>query len=683
MKLFCWHIYRYSIILFAIIAPFMAGAQINTDQVMKIGRNTLYFEDYLLSIQYFNQVISVKPYLAQPYFYRAVAKLNLEDYAGAFNDATLAIERNPFITDAYEVRGVAAQNMGQFENAILDYDHALEMLPDNRGIMFNKAIAQQELKDFDGAKETLEKIIEHNPSFDNAYLGRAKLNIALGDTTNALNDIARAIDINKNSINAYVMRADIAIARDSCLEGALLDMNEAIRLQPHFAGFFINRAFLRYRLDDYFGAMADYDYAIQLEPANTTAIFNRGLLRAETRDDNKAIDDFSTVLKINPNDYKALYNRATLYRQIGNINAAISDLNRVIDAFPDFAAAYFLRFDCKRIIGDRSAERDYRKSIDLAKTRVRRSPLDGSPYAINHADDNNLDQSNSDSQEEISRRFTSLNTINDNTTPTQEYNSKEIRGKIQDNNVTVSIEPVFVLTFYDDPTELKPGGDYIREVDEINSTHTLRSPLRVTNHEPAMTDDETTRRHFQSVEYYNSYIASHTPRTIDYFGRAMDLITLRDYAAAILDLDRCTVSSPNFALAYFTRAMARYKLAMLPGSTSLSPGDNSNTQLHLDDHRASMRAIIDDLDTTIKISPDMAVAHYNKGVILLENDDLTGAIAAFSKAIEIKPDFGEAFYNRGYVYFRLGNRDAGAADLSKAGELGIIPSYNLLKRMSR
>ena len=45
-------------------------AQINTDRVLTIGRNALYFEDYVLSIQYFNQVIKSKPWLAEPYFYR-------------------------------------------------------------------------------------------------------------------------------------------------------------------------------------------------------------------------------------------------------------------------------------------------------------------------------------------------------------------------------------------------------------------------------------------------------------------------------------------------------------------------------------------------------------------------------------------------------------------------------------
>lgn len=36
---------------------------------MRVGQNSLYLEDYVLSIQYFNQVIAAKPYLAQPYFY--------------------------------------------------------------------------------------------------------------------------------------------------------------------------------------------------------------------------------------------------------------------------------------------------------------------------------------------------------------------------------------------------------------------------------------------------------------------------------------------------------------------------------------------------------------------------------------------------------------------------------------
>ena len=227
-----------------------ATAQINTEQVMRVGQNALYFEDYLLSIQYFNQVIQAKPYLAKPYFLRSVAKINLEDYAGAEADASKALELNPFLTDAWEARGVARQNLGKDRDAIDDYKHALELIPRNRQIMFNLAIAQQQTKDYDDADSTYRELLRYYPNFDNGYLGRARLKLAQTDTAAASADIAKALELNRRSLNAYIMKADIAINSHRDFESALADMNEAIKLQPRFAGLYINRAFLRYNRDD-------------------------------------------------------------------------------------------------------------------------------------------------------------------------------------------------------------------------------------------------------------------------------------------------------------------------------------------------------------------------------------------------------------------------------------------------
>ena len=133
--------------LLSVVSCLASVAQINTNQVMIIGRNALYFEDYLLSIQYFNQVIRVKPYLAEPYFYRAVAKLSLEDYRGAEEDCTLAIERNPFIVDAYQVRGIARQTLKNYRGAIDDYSKGLEQLPEHKVFLINKAVAEEQIEE--------------------------------------------------------------------------------------------------------------------------------------------------------------------------------------------------------------------------------------------------------------------------------------------------------------------------------------------------------------------------------------------------------------------------------------------------------------------------------------------------------------------------------------------------------
>ena len=128
-------------------------AQLNTERVMNIGRNALYFEDYILSIQYFNQVIKVKPYMAEPYFYRAAAKLSLEDFRGAEEDCNLCLERNPFITGAYQVRGIARQNLGDYQGAIDDYNEGLKYAPEDRTFLGNKAIAEVQLKKYDDAEK--------------------------------------------------------------------------------------------------------------------------------------------------------------------------------------------------------------------------------------------------------------------------------------------------------------------------------------------------------------------------------------------------------------------------------------------------------------------------------------------------------------------------------------------------
>lgn len=668
---------RSLLLIISLLTLFPASAQINTDQVLRIGRNNLYFEDYVLSIQYFNQVINVKPYLAQPYFYRAIAKLNLDDFQGAEHDATLALERNPFITDAWEVRGVARQNLGKNREAIDDYDHALDMLPENRGLLYNKAMAQQDIKDFAGAHDTYSRLLKRYPNFEGGYIGRARLRLAEKDTVGAKEDIDRALEINKNTVNGYVMRADIAISSHKDYAAALEDMNQAIKLQPQYAGFFINRAYLRYMTDDFQGAFADYDYALQLEPENSMALFNRGVLRAEVHDTNRAIDDFSSVIRLNPDDYKTLYNRAILLADIQDYDNAIADLDKVIEAYPDFAAAYFVRFDVKRRKGDmRSAEKDYNKSLALAKTRVKiNNGVEGTPFTPDSADVTEGEtgelMAGGMTQEEVKRRFTSLTTIADNSTPEQVFNNKEIRGKVQDRNVNISLEPIFNITYYTSPTELKLSGDYVREVDNINATRILRMILQVTNHEPGMTDEDIASNHFSSINYYNSYIASHKPRAIDYFGRAMDFMTLRDYDNAIADLDKAIEISPDFTLAYLVRANARY----LTGK--LKADDNSTVK-----ETRPVRLAIADIDSVIKLSPSMPVAYYNKGVMLAEEGDYTTALQNFNRAIELRADFGEAYFNRGYVFLYLGNKDAAFADLSRAGSLGIVPSYNLLKRMS-
>jgi tetratricopeptide (TPR) repeat protein len=84
----------------------------------------------VLSIQYFNQVIKLKPYLSEPYLLRAIAKIQLGDYTGATLDCNAAIERNPFQPGAYYTRGFIYRQTNQLEKAEKDFQTREDMLAD-------------------------------------------------------------------------------------------------------------------------------------------------------------------------------------------------------------------------------------------------------------------------------------------------------------------------------------------------------------------------------------------------------------------------------------------------------------------------------------------------------------------------------------------------------------------------
>ncbi len=665
-----------------------SAAQVNTDQVLRIGQNALYFEDYMLSIQYFNQAIQAKPYLAQPYFFRAIAKLNLDDYTGAEADATKALDINPYLTDAWEVRGVARQNMGRNRQAIEDYSKALELLPRNRSLLFNKAMALNDIGEYDAAAEVFDELLRYYPRYDNAYLGRARVELERKDTVAARADIDKALEINNKAINAYIMRADIAIHSDEDFESALADIDQAIKLQPHLPGLYINRAFLRYRLDSYSGAMADYDYALTLDPLNPVALFNRALLLTEVNANDLALEDYNRVLDLEPDDYRALYNRAVIHRAKGNYKAAAEDATRVAERFPDFPGAFYLRGSIYRDQGLLAkAEADFKRGNALAKALT---PEVAAKYddltAVNPEPAGDSTSANSDSTPDaesdvaVSRRFARLLTVDDNADLREEYNNTAIRGRVQDRNLNIEAEPMMMLSFYSSPTELRRNTYYIREVDDLNATRMLRFALVVTNAVPTI-DEATAARHFQSIEYYNSYLANHAGRPVDYIGRALDFLTVRDYANAVKDADRAIALTPDLALAYLIRAQAAYGTYLIEKNAPREGKTDALTRMTL--ARKALDDIIADYDRAIALSPQNAIAWFNKGNILMEKEDYQGATQAFTQAIAIKPDFGEAYYNRGYIALRGGHRNEGIADLGKAGELGIVPAYNLIKRISR
>lgn len=687
-----------------------AFAQINTDRVLAIGRNALYFEDYVLSIQYFNQVIRSKPWLAEPYFFRAVAKISLDDFQGAEEDCSACIERNPFLAQAYYARGIARQSMENYDGAISDYQKGLEFRRDDRQMLVNQAVAYIQKKDYDDAKTVFETLLKAYPKYAMTYLSRGAMYLEEGDTTKALADYNQAIQLDPYYAPAYGNRAILYYQLED-FDNALTDLNDAIRLNPKESGYFINRGLVSYQKNNLRGAMDDYDQVISMDHDNLIARFNRGLLRYQVGDNNRAIEDFDVVLQLEPDNYMAYYNRALLRYETGDYAGAVSDYDVVLEEYPNFLPAYYSRSDAKKKLHDQAgAEKDiwtaYRKEEQLKKERA-------AGKSTSTASGNNTGKAATNGDNTRERSDKSIDKFNRLVVYDKEEERKnkyqsEVRGRVQDRNVRVDLEPQFILTFYEKADAVKKQLYYSKMIDDFNRQMALRMKLLVTNQEAALTEDQIAS-HFASIDNYSDLIGRNPNNVNAYLGRAIDYMLVQDFASAIKDYDKVIELDPDMVIAYFNRAVVRYKqlqyedsnrkseiMDLTSQSSPLTMSFNfggktqriasTPTREQLQDaeekeHAYKHEQITRDYDLAIRLNPDFIYAYFNRANLRCALHDYRAAIEDYTEAIERDPEFAEAYFNRGLARLSQGNTTQGIADLSKAGELGIINAYSIIKRM--
>jgi len=698
-------------------------AQINTDRVLAIGRNALYFEDYVLSIQYFNQVIRSKPYLAEPYLYRAMAKLNLDDYQGAEDDLTQCIKINPFLVYSYLYRGIARQYQNNFTGAIEDYNKGLELRPEDKQILMNKGIAYVQDKKYDLAISALDSLIIYQPKFSQAYTILGSVYAEKGDTIQALNNFDQSLKLDKYFAPTYAQRGMLYYQQGKYKE-ALSDYDEAIRLDPKQLGYYINRGLVKFNLNDLRGAMADYDAVLILDSQNTIGRFNRGLLLEQVGDTKHAVEDFNVVIGNEPDNFMAIYNRAILNNELHNYRNAVTDLDQVLTEYPYFVPGYYFRSDVKRAMNDtKGADKDYWYAYDLeqklkkekekGKIITGKGIFDSSDSIKNETTDTGGKNTRERSDKNI-EKFNRL-VMYDKDEETKTSYKNEIRGRVQDRQVKVDLEADFVASYYEKPEDIdKTITRFDKTVSDYNARMILKLQLKVVNKEAALSDQQA-QFHFHSIDDFSLAIDKDSSNADAYFGRALDFMVLQDLSEAVNDFTRAINLRPDFVLAYFDRAVVRSKQLQIENSeentarsevqnlslniqsktnkTVQPPSSNPYIQPKTDLNNSSTTdkssrqtvkydQIIQDYDKIIQLNPNFVFAYYNRANIRCYQKDYREAINDYTEAINRNPEFAEAYYNRGLTNLLLGDTGKGIADLSKAGELGIVDAYSIIKKMT-
>lgn len=648
-----------------LVAPLLACAQINTDRMMLMGRNALYYEDYVLSIRRFNMVISAKPYLSEPYFFRGLAKFYLEDYIGAENDCSAAIERNPFVPDNYRLRGLCRINLKRYEEAVADYNKMLEIEPQDESVLHNLALCYVELKDFEMAEDCMERMVKYWPKKSDVYTLWAQVCFEKKDTACAVTNIDKALELNSFDGIAWNMRAAILCDQED-YAGAEEALNKTILQMPFEAGHYINRALTRYHQRNLRGAMADYDTALELDSTNYIGHFNRGLLRAQLGEDNKAIEDFNFVLSLEPDNTIALYNRALLLNNTGDLKGAIRDINAVIKEYPNFWAGYEFRAEVYRKMGDtNNAERDEFKVMKARMDR-RYGPKQAQNTSTRKASNHNPDD------------YNKLVEVDEGEEPTYE---SAYRGKVQNRRTELAPIPPLVLTYYADENSFSRHA-YNYDLERLNASGAVGMPLLLT-HDVTPLDDDMIQKHFASIQELTQMIESQPDNALLPFLRSIDEYLVQDFERALRDVDVAIRLDSTNVLYLYMRVQIRMKdlEARAAGEWDGAVGASTTGDgTMLDVTGTEYRLALDDCDQILARQPGFAGCLFNKGNIYLQMRMWDEAIEAYTQAIEACDDYGEAYYNRGIARILSGAHAAAIPDLSRAGELGLYKAYNLIKR---
>lgn len=174
----------------------------------------------------------------------------------------------------------------------------------------------------------------------------------------------------------------------------------------------------------------------------------------------------------------------------------------------------------------------------------------------------------------------------------------------------------------------------------------------------------------------------------DHTQKGRELYEKREFMEALLNLNKALEIDPNYSQAYYVRgnikdafddrhgAMKDYNHAVEKnpkfGDAFFARG---NVKMKLQDYYGA----IDDYTAAIALNENYIEAYFNRGKAKQFLQAYEDAINDCTKIIQIHPKNIDAYYMRGILRIDFGDMKNGCLDLSKAGELGDLKAYEVIK----
>jgi tetratricopeptide (TPR) repeat protein len=219
---------------------------------------------------------------AEIYNYRSLARMKLQDLAGALADIDSAILLNSHNPNYYINRGLIKVRRGEKENAIADYEQALKLSPENALALYNLQIVQ--------GKADTQGLISFEDKFPPFYIKRANEALKSKLFSQAIADYDTAIILGDDSHSTFYNRG-YAKEKVGNLQEAIKDYTTAIRLKQDFTNAYIQRGNVYFKQKKFEKALQDYTQVLLWERTNANVFYNRGLAYHYLKNTQAACED--------------------------------------------------------------------------------------------------------------------------------------------------------------------------------------------------------------------------------------------------------------------------------------------------------------------------------------------------------------------------------------------------------
>ena len=228
----------------------------------------------------FTEAIRLAPGSANAYLGRGNAYGDKQQLRMAVDDFTRAIGLEPNCLLAWYNRAFTRGQLRDFRGAVGDYTAAIGLWENGRGVLpfgpmvafNNRGEGYMNLRDYKQALADFNTALEYAPEDPSLYTARSHCHMALGDHQKAIQDASRAIELSRYP-HAYAMRG-LVRSRMGDIDGAVSDMNEAVKLSPRDPYVYATRGLVLKAKGDYVGAKRDFEKVLELDPSDTQSRVN-------------------------------------------------------------------------------------------------------------------------------------------------------------------------------------------------------------------------------------------------------------------------------------------------------------------------------------------------------------------------------------------------------------------------